>query len=128
MPKVVVLGGYDLIGNALMRGLRDAGFQVLGVGRSHIAAMAADPGADWLIRDIPSITVDEWRQILQGVDVVVNASGALQDGARDNLQAIHVTAIRRLVDACAGLSLRIVQISAADVAHDAATPRMSAGH
>lgn len=121
MPKVVVLGGYGLIGNALMRGLRDAGFQVLGVGRSHIAAMAADPGADWLTRDIPSITADEWRQILQGVDAVVNASGALQDGARDDLQAIHVTATRRLVDACAGLSLRIVQISAADVAHDAAT-------
>jgi len=121
MRKAIVLGGYGLIGAACMRALAGAGFVVTGVGRSRRAALAANPEADWLIRDIPSITVAEWRALLADVDVVVNASGALQDGARDDLEAIHVTAIARLAEAAADLPLRVVQISAAGVAVDAST-------
>ncbi|SMX33636.1 SDR family oxidoreductase [Actibacterium lipolyticum] len=121
MPKAVVLGGYGLIGSACMRSLRSAGYQVIGVGRSHSSAQAADPAAQWLIRDIPSITPDEWRTHLAGVDVVVNASGALQNGARDDLGAIHVTAVERLVEAAQTLPCRIVQISAAGVSATAST-------
>ncbi|MEY8838500.1 SDR family oxidoreductase, partial [Cribrihabitans sp. XS_ASV171] len=62
----------------------------------------------------------EWRALLDGVDVVVNAAGALQDGARDDLEAIHVSAVARLVEA-AGPGLRIVQISAAGVSEVAST-------
>ncbi|OOY05867.1 SDR family oxidoreductase [Thioclava sp. F28-4] len=121
MPKAVVLGGYGLIGSTCMRALANAGFEVVGVGRSRQAAMAAAPFADWVIRDIPTITTDEWRALLTGVDVVVNASGALQDGARDDLEAIHVTMISRLVEAAAGRPVRIVQISAAGVSKSAST-------
>ncbi|RMC33716.1 SDR family oxidoreductase [Paracoccus alkanivorans] len=119
--KAVVLGGYGLIGSACMRALADAGFHVTGIGRSESAAMKAAPSADWLIRDIPDLTVEEWRRLLADTDVVVNASGALQDGARDDLVAIHVNAVSRLVEAAAGLSLRIVQISAAGVSKEAPT-------
>lgn len=105
-----------------MRSLAEAGFEVAGVGRSRQSAMAADPSAAWVIRDIPTITTDEWRDLLAGVDVVVNASGALQDGARDDLEAIHVTTISRLVEAVAGMPVRVVQISAAGVSGNASTP------
>ncbi|TRW98441.1 SDR family oxidoreductase [Paracoccus sp. M683] len=121
MRTAIVLGGYGLIGSALMRGLREAGFQVIGIGRSMASAMASDPGATWLIRDISMITTAEWPGLLDGVDVVVNASGALQDGGRDRLEAIHVTAIERLVEASATLPLRIVQISAAGANERAGT-------
>lgn len=120
-PKAIVLGGYGLIGFACMRALSGAGFAVTGVGRSRASAMACDPGADWVIRDIPAMTVDEWRDLLAGADVLVNASGALQDGARDSLEAIHVTAVARLVDAAAGTGMRIVQVSAAGVSDTAST-------
>lgn len=104
-----------------MRALAEAGFEVTGIGRSRRSAMAADPAAAWVIRDIPTITTVEWRGLLIGLDVVVNASGALQDGARDDLEAIHVTAVARLVEATAGTSLRIIQISAAGVSSSAST-------
>ncbi len=104
-----------------MRALADADFEVVGVGRSHRAAMASDPDANWIIRDIPTITVSELRSLLAGVDVVVNASGALQDGARDDLEAIHVAAVSRLVEAIAGEPTRIVQISAAGALSYAST-------
>lgn len=121
MGKAIVLGGYGLIGSACMRALKQAGFQVIGLGRSKTAAHAMDIEADWIIRDIPSVTTAEWREILSDVDVVVNASGALQDGARDNLEAIHVSALSNIVEACADLTVRFVQISAAGVSLTAST-------
>lgn len=123
-PKAIVLGGYGLIGSACLRRLSQAGFAVSGVGRSQRAAQACAPETPWIIRDIPTITVPEWRQILRDVDVVVNASGALQDGAQDDLDAIHVRTLSRLIAAAEGLPLRIVQISAAGVSHEASTAFM----
>lgn len=121
MRKAIVLGGYGLIGSACIGALRGAGFQIVGIGRSEKAARAADADVHWLIRDIPSVSTDEWREILADADVVVNASGALQDGARDDLEAIHVTAVSRIVDAAEGLPVRFVQISAAGVSAEAST-------
>lgn len=121
MRQAVVLGGYGLIGAACMRALADAGFAVTGIGRSRRAAFASNPDAAWVIRDITDIQTNEWQDLLADADVVVNASGALQDGARDDLQAIHVTTLSRLVAAARDLPLRIVQISAAGVRPDAST-------
>ncbi|MBR9820132.1 MAG: SDR family oxidoreductase [Rhodobacteraceae bacterium] len=121
MPRALVLGGYGLIGSACMRALAGAGFSVTGLGRSRKAAMIADPEADWILCDISATSVEDWRSLLSGVDVVVNASGALQDGARDDLEAIHVQTMARLVEASEELPLRIVQISAAGVSEEAST-------
>ena len=119
--RVVVLGAYGLIGSAVMRHLMRAGHRVTGVGRSGIAARKADASADWQIFDIAEMTVDGWQAILQDVDVVVNASGALQSGGRDDLTAIHETALSRLADALSGTETLLIQISAAGVAEDAST-------
>ncbi|MEM7643876.1 MAG: NAD(P)H-binding protein, partial [Pseudomonadota bacterium] len=119
MARVLVLGGYGLIGSTCLRALRVAGFEVVGMGRSAASAQAVAPDVDWVIRDIPSVSVEEWCGILNGVDVVVNASGVLQDGARDDVEAIHVTAVERLVAATSGC--RLVQISAAGVSAEAST-------
>lgn len=121
MQKALVLGGYGLIGSACVRALSRAGFAVTGLGRSRRAAMRSAPDGDWLIRDIPALSAQNWRALLAGFDVVVNASGALQDGAGDDLEAIHVGALDKLVAGAAGLPVRIVQISAAGVAEDAGT-------
>ncbi|MEP3299031.1 MAG: SDR family oxidoreductase [Pseudoruegeria sp.] len=121
MPKAIVLGGYGLIGQACMRALSQAGFEVSGIGRSAYSAKAVAPTAEWIIRDIPTITSEEWLAILDGVDVIVNASGALQDGSKDNLRAIHVTAVSRLAEAAAALPVRFIHISAAGVSEKAST-------
>ena len=104
-----------------MRALSEAGFDVTGMGRDEVMARQVLPQAKWLIRDLAKISTDEWRTILTGVDVVVNAAGALQDGARDDLSAIHETMVERLVVALEGRSTRLVQISAAGVSEDAST-------
>lgn len=122
--KALVLGAYGLIGAATVRALRLDGFDVCGMGRSDIAAQRAAPDIDWIIADIATQSVDDWKGHLQGVEVVINASGALQDGARDNLQKIHEDAIAALCDAAKGLDLRFIQISAAGADMGATTEFM----
>ncbi len=119
MPKAIVLGGYGLIGAAIMRHLAEAGFQVTGLGRSRAATRPLHR-FDWIIRDITDLSVSEWSEALSGVDLVINAAGALQDGARDNLRAIHVSMVDRLTQALPAKT-RMVQISAVGVSPEAST-------
>ncbi|SDJ28907.1 SDR family oxidoreductase [Salipiger marinus] len=120
MPTALVLGGYGLIGSACCRSLAGAGFRVVGAGRSRSAAMASSLHQEWIFHDLSSLKTAGWKEILGGVDVVVNAAGALQEGPRDDLEAIHATMLAQLC-AAAAPELRIVQISAAGVSLDAST-------
>ena len=122
--RAIVLGGYGLIGSACLRALGDAGFDVTGVGRDADAATRMDSTLKWVIRDIAHTSSAEWAQVFEGVDVIVNASGALQDGARDTLELIHETALERMIAALGQLpdqNTRFIQISAAGVGLDAST-------
>lgn len=119
--KAYVLGGYGFIGASCIRALKRAGYEVTGIGRSLEAGLASDPDIAWLERDIARTEAATWKRDLADADVVVNASGALQDGARDSLKAIHETAIAELIAALNGSDTRFIQISAAGVAEDAST-------
>lgn len=120
MPTALVLGGYGLIGSACCRVLSGAGFRVVGLGRSRLAAMATAPDREWIFEDISTLDETAWKRLLNGVDVLVNAAGALQDGPMDDLDAIHATMLARLC-AVAPPELRLIQISAAGVSPEAST-------
>lgn len=117
----VVLGAYGLIGAACARSLANAGFHVVGVGRSKTTAHRVLPDIEWHILDLAAAHVDDLRTIVTGADVVVNAAGALQDGLKDNVVAIHETMMRHLVAALQDAATRVIQISAAGVSEDAST-------
>jgi len=121
MKKAVVLGAYGFIGAACVRALQADGFAVLGVGRSPETAQRTFPDLVWIVRDIAGTSAGDWKDIFAEADVVVNASGALQDGVRDNLTAIHRTAVEQMIHALEGSTTRFIQISAAGVSEDAPT-------
>ena len=121
MRRAVVLGAYGFIGEASARALMRRGFEVVGVGRNRAAAERLAWIGDWAIRDIGRMDGAEWRELLDGAEVVVNAAGALQDGARDDLARVHEVAVAGLVEALEGRATRVIQISAAGVAPDAST-------
>lgn len=118
---VVVLGGYGLIGAACVRALRTTGFRVVGVGRSQAAARRVVPEVEWRFTDLARASTEDLRRVLAGADVVVNAAGALQDGLRDDVAAIHEGMIARLVTVLQGTKTRMIQISAAGVSEKAST-------
>ncbi|MEO0912502.1 MAG: NAD-dependent epimerase/dehydratase family protein, partial [Pseudomonadota bacterium] len=88
--RVLVLGAYGMIGSAVVEELRAAGQRVTGLGRDPHAAARVHPDLDWIIRDLSGLQqAEEWILLLGPFDVVVNCAGALQDGARDDLAAVH---------------------------------------
>ncbi|MEG0448176.1 MAG: NAD-dependent epimerase/dehydratase family protein, partial [Comamonas sp.] len=59
---------------------------------------------------------EQWLPHLQGIDVVINAVGALRNRPGQDLQTLHTAAPMALFDACAQLGIqRVVQISALGV-------------
>lgn len=121
--RVLVLGAYGLIGREIVRELLCREVEVVGLGRSAARGKRLFPRAEWIGDDLNRLTdPDDWAACIDGVDAVVNASGALQSGARDNLVAAQQDAIRALITACerAGVAT-FVQISAPGADPDAGT-------
>lgn len=120
--RILVLGAYGLIGAGVARHLLSNRWSVTGLGRNEAAARRAFPAMDWIVADMAEMTAhDDWLTAISRVDAVVNCAGALQDGPRDTLQAIHADAVAALAQACAQARIRLIQISAAGVSPDAST-------
>lgn len=121
--RVLVLGGYGLIGLEVSRELLRQRFAVAGLARSARRGYSLLPQAEWIGADISTLTAPkDWTPYLSGIDVVVNASGALQSGARDNLAAVQRDAICALIKACEQERVSsFIQISAPGAELDADT-------
>lgn len=128
--RVLVLGAYGLIGLEIVRALARAGHEVVGFGRSRVQGERLIPEIRWLGGDLRRLQrPDDWLAYLSGIDAVVNAAGALQDSARDDVALVQDGAIRALIGACERSGVqRFVQISAvgADAAASTAFLRTKA--
>ncbi|KSB88145.1 NADH-ubiquinone oxidoreductase [Caulobacter vibrioides] len=114
--RIVVVGAYGLIGSYVTARLLADGHGVVGVGRDLVQARRRFPTVDWRAADLRTATAADWTALLADADAVVNCAGALQDGPRDDLKAVHADAVARLVEACEATGARLVHISAAGVA------------
>jgi uncharacterized protein YbjT (DUF2867 family) len=111
--KVLVLGGYGFIGEAICRALNEAGHDVVGLGRDIVRAERRMPFVRWLRADLRFLqTPATWAPLIAGIDAIVNAAGALQDGGGDDVAAVQAGAMTALYEAAAELRPLIVQISA----------------
>ena len=121
--KILVLGGYGLIGLSITKALIAVGHEVTGLGRSVRKGEAAAPGVTWIGRDLSHMTeAEDWTHVLTGIDVVVNAAGVLQDGMNDRVMAVQRDAVRALATACKPAGVRqIIQISAPGVSESSDT-------
>ncbi|HBN50942.1 hypothetical protein AUP40_18025 [Thalassospira xiamenensis] len=121
---VYVLGGYGLIGSACIRALVRDGFSVVGIGRSIDKGKQSNPAIEWREINISTASTQDWRELLSNADIIVNAAGALQNGARDNLIAIHETSIARITEAIGDSGKKFIQISAVGADIQASTDFM----
>ncbi|SFD01137.1 Nucleoside-diphosphate-sugar epimerase [Bosea sp. CRIB-10] len=112
--RILLLGAYGFIGLAIARRLQQAGHDIVGFGRDLDLGKLLAPDLAWTGTDLATLSdTAAWQPYLDGVDAVVNASGALQDGARDKLAASQERAISALIAACEVRGVRtFIQISA----------------
>lgn len=119
---ILVLGAYGFIGAEVVRGLRAAGHEVTGLGRDAVAARRVLPDVPFRQADLRAlVTPAAWAPLLDGIDLVINCAGALQDGGPDDLAAVHHAAIAALGQAGARAGTGVIQISAAGVSARAST-------
>lgn len=120
---VLVLGAYGLIGREIVARLMADGHEVVGLGRDIEAAARIEPRITWRRADIARLTKPgHWLPLLKGVEVVVNAAGALQTGLKDRVETVQDVAMRALYAAAASAGVRrLVQISAPGAEADAST-------
>ncbi len=112
--RVLVLGAYGLIGGSVVDRLVRDGHAVVGLGRDPVALARGRADVEWVGADLSRLTTAEaWVPLLDGIDCVVNAAGALQDGARDRVAAVQRDAMIALYRACEARGVRrVVQVSA----------------
>src|SRR4051812_22767811 len=100
--RVLVTGGYGLIGAACLARLHREGHALVGAGRTIADAQRRFPYARWIAADVARLTTaDAWRPLLSDIDAVVNCVGVLQDSARDDSRRVHVDGTVALFEACA---------------------------
>lgn len=126
--RVLVLGGYGVIGSAVARRLMADGHAVAGLGRGIAAAQRQLPGVQWIAADLATLTTEAaWSPLLDAARpaAIVNCAGALQDGTRDDVAAVHLHAMRALYAAALRKGVTsFVQISAVGVREDHPTAFM----
>lgn len=121
--KALVLGGYGLIGLAVVKRLLRKNIEVVALGRSQSQINSHAKLCTWIVADLATLThKEQWQPIISGVDIVINAAGVLQSNWHTSISSIQETAIKALIDACEEDSLqRFIQISAPGVAQTSST-------
>ena len=122
--RVLVTGAYGLIGAACLARLHRDGHELIGAGRRIGEARRRFPFAEWREADFNRLTTPAaWRDVIAGVDAVVNCVGVLQDGARDDVRRVQLDATVALFEACAQAGIRrVIHISAIGAEASAPTP------
>ena len=112
--RVLVTGGYGLIGSAVLARLHREGHELVGAGRDLQTARRRFPFCRWIEADFRKLTQPEdWAPLLADIDAVVNCVGVLQDGIRDDVRRVQADATIALFAACEAAGVRrVVHVSA----------------
>lgn len=118
--NILITGATGFIGSHVTRALIAQGHQVRACVRQPADALDRWPECNPLTADFLTHTETEnWLPLLEGIDVVINAVGIIQQTGEQTFEKLHALAPIALFDACSGSGVRkVIQISALGVDTD----------
>jgi len=121
--RILVTGASGFIGRHLVAALRQAGHEVVGVGRNLGSARRLIPDIEWRHADFNKhVTPEAWRPRLAGIDAVINCAGVLQSSRGNDIERIHTAAPIALFRAAEAAGIkRVIQVSALGAEAEAGT-------
>ncbi|AKK03186.1 NAD(P)H-binding protein [Corynebacterium epidermidicanis] len=98
--KVLIIGGHGKVALLAALLLKDAGFDVTSMIRNpdHESDVIAT-GAQPLVQDLTTLSVERWQDVLGGFDSVVWSAGAGGKGTSADTYAIDRDGAMRMIDA-----------------------------
>jgi uncharacterized protein YbjT (DUF2867 family) len=98
-PTIAVLGASGLIGQGVAEALGRDGYPVVAVARRFTAAQRAAFGAASIQAPFVGFDAARLAGLFEGVDIVLNCVGVLQDGPRGGTSDAHAGFVGRLIAA-----------------------------
>lgn len=106
LQTVALTGGTGFVGAAILSALIAAGHPVRALARSE---QPERPGVTWVRGDLR--TPESLRQLVDGAHIVAHCAGAVKALDAQGFLEVNALGTKRLLDACAGRTLRFVHIS-----------------
>jgi uncharacterized protein YbjT (DUF2867 family) len=112
--RILVTGANGLIGAHVLAALSAAGCEAIGVVRPG-SNVGAAPSTRTVSIDMDDVDATAWREVLSGVDCVVNTAGAFADGVGQSTR-VHDRGAQVLFRACETAGVRrVIHFSALGV-------------
>jgi uncharacterized protein YbjT (DUF2867 family) len=117
--KILITGASGFIGGRLRSVLQGRGHRLRLAGRRPPSDLAGDE--EWVALDLARpADAAHWQAGLDGIDVVINCVGILQERGGQTFASLHVDGPQALFEACVKARVgRVVQISALGADRDA---------
>jgi nucleoside-diphosphate-sugar epimerase len=121
--RVLIIGAGGFLGGRIGTALINAGHEVIPCGRDIERLQRLHPFAKAIACDFAKDGAAEWSRRIESADGVVNAAGMFRSSKRNDLQAVHASGPRALLEACAAARIpKVIQISALGAGASAQTP------
>lgn len=110
--NILITGATGFIGGNLGRRLAAAGHRITGAVRRPEAGQALQPEWRWMACDFTrDHRPEEWLSRLDGIELVINAVGIIQESGASTFDAVQSRTPVALFDACRRRGVRVIQIS-----------------
>ncbi len=111
--KILITGASGFIGFHLLKQLLNNGHSIVGCTRRVNALQKYLPSVDWIHCDFTQdMSPDLWLPRLEGIDVVVNAVGIIEEKGNQTFESIQTLTPIALFNAANTLNINVIQISA----------------
>ena len=111
--RLLITGATGFVGGHLMKRLLNDGHEIVACARRPETRAQLMPSVQWLACNFTQdIAAEVWLDRLDGIDLVVNAVGIIEQRGQQSFDNVQARAPAALFSACDTKNIKVIQISA----------------